>query len=161
MLKTSLLLIFSILISTTALAKNSVPQFKNYAVKSIYSGKTAQLNLSDEHARFFRTRLRDALTEQPNFAGEYVITMWGCGASCRMYSIINKRTGQLLKDAFGGEGNAEDVIDSRASSNLLVTQQEHFNENYDVNKLILRFYILKNQRLKLIKTIETKPEKIE
>ena len=50
-------------------AKNAVPQFKDYPVKSVYTGQTAQLDLSDEGARMFRTRLRDALKEKSDFAG--------------------------------------------------------------------------------------------
>ena len=136
-------------------AKSNVPQFTDYPVKSVYTGKTSQLDLSDASAKMFRTRLRDALKEKSNFAGEYVITMWGCGASCRMYSLVNKRTGKLLRAGFGGEERQEDVIDSRINSRLLVTQEEHVNENWDVVSLTTRFYVLEKEKFKLIKSIKT------
>lgn len=158
-MKNSLIaLSFSLLTMTVLHAKNPVPQFADYPVKT-YAGKTAQLDLSDEGARMFRTRLRDALIEQPNFAGEYVTTMWGCGASCRMYSFVSKRTGKLLNAGFGGEENAEEVIDSRANSRLLVTQQENFNADYHVESVTVRFYVLENGKLKLLKTVKTAPQK--
>ena len=134
-------------------AKNAVPQFKDYPVKSVYTGQTAQLDLSDEGARMFRTRLRDALKEKPDFAGEYVITMWGCGASCRMYSFVNKRTGKLLSDGLGGEERQEDIVASKANSRLLVTEEENRDENWEVKSITTRFYILDKGKLKQIKSI--------
>lgn len=134
-------------------AKNAVPQFKDYPVKSVYTGQTAQLDLSDEGARMFRTRLRDALKEKPDFAGEYVITMWGCGASCRMYLFVNKRTGKLLSDGLGGEERQEDIVASKANSRLLVTEEENRDENWEVKSITTRFYILDKGKLKQIKSI--------
>jgi hypothetical protein len=100
----------------------------------------------------FRTRLRAALKEKPDFAGEYVKTMWGCGASCRMYSFVNKRTGQLLADGFGGE-TRPDVVETRANSRLLVTKDQHMDQNYDVEQVTTRFYVLEKNGFKLLKTI--------
>ncbi|OTG95522.1 hypothetical protein [Acinetobacter sp. ANC 3832] len=133
-------------------AKNTVPQFSEYPVKSVYTGTTARLDISDPDARMFRTRLNDALQQKADFAGEYVTTMWGCGASCRMYSFVNKRTGKLLQAGFGGEENSEDVIATNPWSRLLVTQEEHMDQNYAVESLTVRFYVLENGELKLIKT---------
>ena len=113
-------------------ATPNLPQFTDYPAKP-YMGKTAQLDMTDESARMFRTRLRDALKEKADFAGEYVITMWGCGGGCRSYAFVNKRTGKLLDGGFGGEGSQEDVIDSRANSRLLVTQEENMDHNYQVH----------------------------
>ncbi|WP_151713310.1 hypothetical protein [Acinetobacter bereziniae] len=146
-------LFFALTAISIAHAKSAVPQFRDYPVKSVYMGKTAKLDISDPSANMFRTRLRDALKEKPDFAGEYVTTMWGCGASCRMYSFVNKRTGQLLADGFGGEARTEDVIATRANSRLLVTQEEHMDQNYEVDQVTTRFYVLEKSRFKLLKTI--------
>ena len=102
-------IVYSMLSVEILHAKTNVPQFTDYPTKP-YTGKTATLDMTDESARMLRTRLRDALKENSNFAGEYVITMWGCGASCRSYAFVNKRTGKLLDGGFGGEGSQEDVI---------------------------------------------------
>ena len=158
--KILIVLSFFVLGMTVAYAKTNVPQFKDYPVKP-YTGKTAQLDMTDESARMFRTRLRDALKEKPNFAGEYVITMWGCGASCRSYAFINKRTGKLLEGGFGGEGSQEDVIDSRANSRLLVTQEEHNNENWEVESITTRFYLFEHNKFKLLKTVKEPVKKQE
>lgn len=148
-----IILSFFLIGISLAHAKNAVPQFKDYPVKSVYTGKTAQLDLSDEGARMFRTRLRDALKEKPDFAGEYVITMWGCGTSCRMYSFVNKRTGKLLSDGLGGEERQEDIVASKANSRLLVTEEENRDENWEVKSITTRFYILDKGKLKQIKSI--------
>lgn len=143
--------------SMAAQAENKSPKFTDYSVKSVYTGKTAKLDLSDPSAKMFRTRLSDALKEKPDFAGEYVSTMWGCGADCRSYSFISKRTGKLLDAYFGGESNAEDVVATNPKSRLLVTEQENKDENYNVESITVRYYVLENGKLKLIKTQKTKP----
>lgn len=83
--------------------------------------------------------------------------MWGCGAGCRFYSFINKRTGKLLKEGFGGEERQEDVILTNPNSRLLVTQEEIRNEDYEVESLTLRFYVLEKENFKLIKTVNNIP----
>lgn len=140
-------------------AKSSIPQYSDYPIKSIYTGNAAKLDLSDPDAKLFRTRLSEALKRKPDFAGEYVTTMWGCGANCRSYSFVNKRTGKLLKDGFGGEELQEDLLETNPRSRLLVTQEEKMNDDYEVESITQRFYILENGKFKLIKTIENiKPE---
>ena len=140
-------------------AKSSIPQYSDYPVKSIYTGNTAKLDLSDPDAKLFRTRLSEALKRKPDFAGEYVTTMWGCGANCRSYSFVNKRTGKLLKDGFGGEERQEDLLVTNPRSRLVVTQEEKMNDDYEVESITQRFYVLENGKFKLIKTIENiKPD---
>ena len=153
------ILSFFLVSTSLAHAKNTVPQFKDYPVKSVYTGKTAQLDLSDEGAKMFRTRLREALKEKPDFAGEYIITMWGCGASCRVYSFVNKRTGKLLSDGLGGEKRQEDVVASKVNSRLLVTQEENMNENWEAESVTTRFYVLEKEKFKLLKTIKEPAQK--
>jgi hypothetical protein len=82
---------------------NPTPKFGDYPVGPIYSGPAARLATNNELAKSFRTRFRDALTQAPNFAGEYVATGWGCGTSCGITAFVNKRTGQVVNFTFGGE----------------------------------------------------------
>ncbi|MGR2827356.1 hypothetical protein FY048_17910 [Acinetobacter sp. 1124_18A] len=147
------------LVGSYLYAKDSIPRYSDYPVKSLYTGGAAKLDLSDSDAKLFRTRLSEALKRNPDFAGEYVTAMWGCGASCRSYSFVNKRTGKLLKDGFGGEERQEDLLETNPRSRLLVTQEEKMNNDYEVESITQRFYILENGKFKLIKTIENiKPE---
>lgn len=139
--------------SCSLYAKDNIPQFSDYPITSIYKGTPARLNQADPDVHNFRTRLAAAIKQKPDFAGEYVTTMWGCGGGCRVYSMINKRTGELLKDGFGGEERLEDIIETRVNSRLLVTLEEKLNADYEVEKKVYRFYILEQQKFKLIQTI--------
>jgi hypothetical protein len=46
----------------------------------------------------FRTRIREAATQPPNFAGHYVLATWGCGAECVSYVIIDVKSGTVYFD---------------------------------------------------------------
>ena len=131
-----------------------IPKFSDYPAK-VYSGPTAKLMLNSEDAKLFRTRLRDALKDKPNFAGEYVMTMWGCGAGCRSYSIVNKRTGQLLGEGFGGEGG-EDVKDIEANSRLVITEGPLYAANDEYLGYNRNYNVLKGQKFQLIKRVPIK-----
>jgi len=70
--------------------------FEKYAVDEIYSGKVAMPILSDEKAMMFRTRLCRTTEEKVNFAGEYVLSTWGCGAGCVDGAVVSHKTGQII-----------------------------------------------------------------
>ena len=133
--------------------KGVIPKPSDYPVKTVYKGVAAKLDISDPDARMYRTRLTEALKEKPDFAGEYVMAMWGCGTNCRMYSFVNKRTGKLLKDGFGGEERQEDVVFIDPLSRLLVTEEEIRNEDYEVVSRVLRIYVLENQKFRFIRAV--------
>ena len=136
---------------------NMIPQFKDYSTK-IYNGKTAALAMNNDTAKTFRTRLRAALQEKPNFAGEYVVTMWGCGMGCRSYNFVNKRTGEVLSESFGGE-EGQEVDSFKANSRLLVTLSEVYEDNSDTANYYAYFYELKDKKFHLIKKVKTeKPQ---
>jgi hypothetical protein len=73
-----------------------LPNFEDYHVGERYKGKPAMVDFrSDPDARRFRTRLRQAVAKGPNFAGRYVVVMWGCGTSCQSWAIVDARTGKI------------------------------------------------------------------
>jgi len=51
---------------------------------------------SNPVARKYRTVLRLAISEGPNFAGHYRLVHWGCGTSCAMFAVVNLRTGRVI-----------------------------------------------------------------
>lgn len=81
------------LVGSTA-GQGRVPQFKDFPVTEAYKGKTAALVLTRDD-RMFRTRLREAAKEKPNFAGRYILTTWGCGTTCLMGAVIDAKTGKV------------------------------------------------------------------
>ncbi len=84
------------LLAVSAAAQNRVPQFKDYPMTETYTGKTAPLVLTGD-ARMFRTRLRAAAKKQPNFAGQYILTTWGCGSGCLAGAVIDAKTGKVYE----------------------------------------------------------------
>ena len=94
---TSLFLLLSLLAPgalQTAQAATVLPKFEDYRVNQRYQGKNANPVLTRDD-RQFRTRIREGAREKVNFAGHYVLTVWGCGASCLMGVVIDGRTGRV------------------------------------------------------------------
>jgi hypothetical protein len=89
-----LTLVLSLLLVDVSSPQNKVPRFKDYLVSEVYIGKNAPLALSRDDMRF-RTRLREAANEKPNFAGHYILAAWGCGAECLMGAVIDAKTGKV------------------------------------------------------------------
>src|SRR3712207_314367 len=90
-LPAAFLLLFS---CASAYAQNRLPRFEDYSVGTIYRGNNAPVKL-DEDSRAFRTRLREATREKPNFAGRFIVTAWGCGTGCVLGAVIDASTGKV------------------------------------------------------------------
>jgi hypothetical protein len=84
-----------------------LPRFADYPAPTHFTGRPAPPQLLTPSARLFRTRIRQAATQGPNFAGHYTIATWGCGSSCRSLALIDAKTGQVHPAPFsilGGYG---------------------------------------------------------
>lgn len=70
--------------------------FNDYPVK-LYTGKKAPLNYKSHfYAKMFKTRINEAYNaKKPDFAGSYSVALWGCGASCVTYAMIDRRNGKV------------------------------------------------------------------
>ena len=75
--------------------KAKVPKFVAYPAKEAYQGRNAPLVLATEQDKTFKTRLREAAAQKPNFAGHYILTAWGCGTECLMGAAIDANTGKV------------------------------------------------------------------
>lgn len=139
-------------VAHTSFAKD--PQFSDYPAKA-YNGKPAKLLLNNETARLFKTRLSAALSQKPVFAGEYVLTGWGCGAECLSYTFVNKRTGQVVEQDFGGE-TGDEIQKYKLDSNLLITRGSEFDDDYNEIGSNTNYYLMKNGKLELIKKVPNK-----
>jgi len=72
------------------------PRFDDFLVPEM-SSRSADLDTTrDSTAKRFRTVLRSALKDGPNFAGHYSIATWGCGTQCLSYAVIDAATVQLV-----------------------------------------------------------------
>ncbi|HJU07914.1 MAG TPA: hypothetical protein VJ727_05460 [Rhodanobacteraceae bacterium] len=84
-----------VLCEIQATAAVSVPAFNQFPVKEHFRGRAARPNLSSPRAHLYRTVLRDAAKNGPNFAGHFIIALWGCGSACASWAMINARTGAV------------------------------------------------------------------
>lgn len=101
----------------------AVPKFEDYHLQEQYKGKTAMPIITTKDDREFRTRLRDGARGKANFAGHYVLTVWGCGAQCLMGAAIDARTGKVYWLPFTvccWPVEVEHPLDFRLDSSLIV-----------------------------------------
>lgn len=121
-----LFLVGSICVPQTPSSKPA-PQFSDYVVGRIYTGKNAVPKITDEwHS--FRTRIREGASQPPNFAGSYRIVQWGCGSDCLSFALVDLKTGviysppfeSLWLDAFSTDGWYGKGLEYRNDSRLLV-----------------------------------------
>jgi len=84
-------------VSAIAVADNEkLPQYKDYAVTDIYKQPNAPVNFADnKKAQPFHKILQQASKFKPNFAGQYILTSWGCGMFCLQMGIIDAKTGKV------------------------------------------------------------------
>ena len=92
-------------------------KFRNYPAPVSVLGKIAEADYASiKNANLFKDRMRDAMGSEINFAGHYVMSLWGCGGSCKMGIVLDARNGKL----YNLPGVASCGIDFRADSKLLV-----------------------------------------
>lgn len=86
-----------LLLSLTVFGQDLEPQFSDYAVNDIYTGKNHSLIL-DSFGSEYKTRLTEAIQNgKPSFAGRYVVTTWGCrSGGCNTEAIIDAVTGRAF-----------------------------------------------------------------
>lgn len=137
-------------------AQTGTPRFTDYPVSERYTGKTAPLVLS-RAAREFRTRLRQAAREKPNFAGRFIVATWGCGTECVEGAIIDARTGHVFMLPFSlccwaatGVDESFKPVEFRPNSSLIVLSGARNEKEGD---LATRFYRFQKNRLVLLKSI--------
>ena len=77
------------------LAANPPSEFDKFPPEPGLSGQPKAPQLVSPMARRYRTMIRDAAAEGPNFNGRYTITQWGCGTNCILWAVINHATGEV------------------------------------------------------------------
>ncbi|PJK10126.1 hypothetical protein CO608_05395 [Lysobacteraceae bacterium NML08-0793] len=147
--------------ATGEAAASDIPKFKDYPAPPVYTGAPGELDISSEFARDYRTRFRNAMKEgEVVFAGEYVLTGWGCGTGgCYIQALVNKRTGHVIETTFNAYSMfsndkevrlGEEIESLRADSTLLVTRQVSDDPPHPH---FANFYVLENGQLKRIKQL--------
>jgi hypothetical protein len=136
-------------------AQERLPRWSDYPAKELYKGRAVEPVINTPHARMFRTRLREIAARDglPNFAGGYLVAIWGCGSACVGGGIVDARTGTvtMLPSVSGWREIHDDFegIDFRADSRLLVLSGER-DEKGDMGR---HFYVMEKGRLKLVRSV--------
>lgn len=141
-------------------AQSALPRFEDYPALPLFRGQAAPLRLTRE-SREFRTRLREAAKEKPDFAGHYIVARWGCGSGCLSGAFIDARTGRVYMLPFVvvccyGMNMDEEAerMEFRPDSKLIIIRGT-LNEE---GRAGTRYYKWENNRLVLLKFIESKAQ---
>lgn len=144
-------------IASTVSAQDGAPRFEDYAVRESYAGPSHAPVLTTRAQREYRTRLREAASERPNFAGRYIVTKWGCGTECVMGAVIDAKTGKVIMLPFSLCCWGVDVPDDfepfvfRLDSRLIVFDGARDENESDRGK---HYYTIENGRLKELKSVK-------
>jgi hypothetical protein len=76
------------------------PEFYEYPVRTAFSGPPAAPKLIRPSDRRFRTKIREAASRGPNFAGHLTIAEWGCGAGCVSAALVDAKDGRVYAVPF-------------------------------------------------------------
>lgn len=96
-----------------------MPRFANYPTR--VNTARVPLRLTGASGWWdYRSRLRWAHAAPVNFGSSSVITMWGCGAGCRVWVMVDRATGQIHSMPRSGEDFPYVDYWSEPGSNLLL-----------------------------------------
>jgi hypothetical protein len=76
------------------------PQFESYSVSPQFEGRAHSAVLGTPLDRKYRTAIKNGLANGVNFAGHYVIVIWGCGTGCKGFVVVDAKTGVVYDPAF-------------------------------------------------------------
>ncbi len=141
---------------STESRSETIPKFRDFP--SELSGPTAHaaVDLSTPGAHTFRTRLRQAAQQSPNFAGHYVLTSWGCGSTCVIGAAVDLVTGKVVFlpasiCCWGAVDSAFEPVEFRRNSKLVVMSGQ-LNEEGPMGA---HFFVFDGGAFTHIKTIQT------
>lgn len=74
----------------------STPDFDDYKTSDTFDG-VARVDFStNEDATRYRTAIAKDMAAGVNYAGRYVVSIWGCGNGCQGSAVVNGDTGKIL-----------------------------------------------------------------
>lgn len=134
-----------------------LPSFQDYMADDYLAGKSVPADLnSHPDAMMYRTVIREATEEGPNFAEIYTIATWGCGTECQVSAIINRKNGKVYFPGLGSELGLDYRFDSKL---IVVNPPQTIFEVWgsDIKEipewLTTRYYVWENEKLTLLKEL--------
>jgi hypothetical protein len=145
-----LTIVTAVTVQLSASAQAATYSFEQFAVSSVYNGKTRLPDFSgrDKKYKDYRTRIRNGLKEGPTFAGQYSVIQIGCGTGCSFAFIANNKSGQVFEFPRGGEDNLYMQLSFNPKSRLLIAQWG----NYETDSCNIEYFEWTGQTAKLLET---------
>jgi hypothetical protein len=149
---------FALVVAASSVAlgqSDSVPQFNAYQSKTHDTNwTTAPLHLDSAIARQYRTRLREEVKLPPNFAGKYRLVQWGCGTTCILGAVIDRKTGRIIPLPFSvccsaAQDERFQAIEFRPDSRLIIFRGLRNEQGVDGS----HFYTFDGHRFSFVKTV--------
>lgn len=133
--------------SSFVFTQASAPEFDGYSVAKIFRGSPAKIRLITRQDRLFRTKIKEAANKKVNFAGQYILTKWGCGSGCSTVVAIDAKTGRVywFPRDFSAMG-----IEYRINSRLVKIP----GEMADASNYFSHFFEFVNGKFVFIKTVK-------
>ena len=141
--------------SSGNLQSQTPPKFNEYP-SEVFAGPRATAKLVSDFDKNFRTRIKKTQSQPINFAGEYVLSTWGCGTSCSVGVAVSARTGKVVElpgSICCWQGEGDNVIFKKNSRLLVIAgliNEEGENGTH--------FYEIKNDLFLHVKTIKNSIE---
>ncbi len=76
-------------------ASADTPRFDAYGVHVQRGSIKGRIQVVEPASRRYTEMLQSAVGKPVNFAGHFVLTIWGCGASCIMGAAIDAKNGAI------------------------------------------------------------------
>jgi hypothetical protein len=136
-------------------AATDTPNFDDYPVATVYQGKIAAPILSTSELKQYATRIKNAAKGKVNFAGQFILTAWGCGSECLMGAVLDAKSGKVALIPFticcwGAVDEKFNPIEYRLKSRLIVFSGLRNEEGKDGAHL----YLFDSGRFVFLRTIE-------
>jgi len=158
--------VFGILFVLQALAASDTSEFNLYKPESVLNGNPHAPILNSKDKKHFKTVLRDAAKEGPNFNGHYRIVTWGCGTNCIEWAIIDLENGNVSMNGSVGScwpynvkgqdnENIPDWLEFKISSSLIYSNKCN-DETGELTFNLRDVLVWKKGKLKLIRQDKTK-----
>ncbi len=134
-----------------------LPRFEDYSDVLSATKLAEDIDFdSYEGAWSFRTRLRNGLKKDPNFAGKYKVVTHGCGTSCQVNWIVDTENGKIV-DRIGSSHGISYKLDSR----LIIKHPPTYEEmpynltNHGTFGGAITFYIVRNNEIYELLSLKT------
>jgi hypothetical protein len=153
------LIIFLILLTSSAQAKpTNLPRFEDFSASVQKIDKQTVPAFSSKIDSHLQAAISAVVAKgQPTFAGHYTIAMIGCGTGCVTGSIVDLLTGKIVNFPFSvicKSPNYFHPVDFKPDSRLIIFKG---TKNQDGSGNSEFYYVLKNNKLSLLKVINLPP----